>query len=127
MSDRKGVADRFRHIVFGRLDRLIDRLSPGEMGRNRCRVGAAGAVGMRGVDPFPFQHRRLLRVKEQVASALFRKMASFDQNGAAAECENLSGGLFRLAKGPDLHLRKELRFMDVGGHQNGERDQLRFH
>src|SRR5581483_11096617 len=117
VPDRQGVSDRLGDVVLRRFDRPAQRFPMREVGGDRRRIGAAGSVGVLRLDEFPLQYRGGFSVEEEIAAPLLQEVAPLHEDGAAAEGEDLPGGLLGLAEVPDLHSGKQLGFMDIGGDQ----------
>src|SRR5207249_7427608 len=88
-SKRSRAANRLRHVVFCRLDRL-DHVAPiGQSGSDRGRKGAAAAVRVRSIDSLGLVHVEGAPIEQQVGGVSLA-MTTLHHHGPGAEIHDVA-------------------------------------
>src|SRR5438093_9351173 len=113
MADRQTVPDGFSQISLGNLHCVGQWFTLGQLCRDGRGVGAAGPVGVGGLDELAFEHVEEPAVVEQVGASLQNQMSPFDEDILATELMDRFCGLAGNGQGPDFKTGETFRFVDV--------------
>ncbi len=72
VTDCQAVTNRFGEIRFGRLYCVVHRFAQREMGCDGLGEGAAGPMGVGGIDEFSLEHIEESAVVEQIGRSICR-------------------------------------------------------
>src|SRR5256885_16193942 len=105
VADRQTVPDGFSQISLRSLYCVGQWFTLGQLCRDGRGVGAAGPVGVWGLDELAFEHVGEPAVVEQVEASLQNQMSPFDEHILATALMDRFSGLAGDAPGPGTSTR----------------------